>query len=402
MTDLKCLRAIYETQLSSNNAILEDYPNEMMFAIMRHLSLRDCAAFTATCKGLQYKPWFPGIAEINPDHIKRESAFRNNVRQTVYTVCFGAGGYVPFGLSISICDLIPDDYEYSKEIKGVILATGFAGIFCFFASNVMFGWLPKIKDAHQEKDQITTVAKTDAYLTHAYHTLAECMNTGQIQPASLKIHYHNNEQVEPLLRAAKHCGVANLTINFCRGDHYGDAHCCGDIAIKNRQGNESLDLFHLLADNTKLKNLTIKGDPYFKDNVPLLYTRFYEGLEKNNHLTSLTLDSCCEVAACRIISIINTTKNIRELIIAHSSPYQLPQSTNQCINALLSNTTLNKFTLINCALDDNSAVALQHFIQFNTKLQSLHIKQLEYHKLSDQSKKSLRNSLFKPEDLILE
>jgi hypothetical protein len=399
MTNSKCLRTMYETRLS-NNVILEEYPNEIMFAIMRNISLSDCAAFTATCKGLRHKHWFPGIADINPDHIRKNSAFRNNLRQTAYATALVAGTYGPFALSTSICKLIPDDYEYSKEIKNTFSVTGILGTVCFLVSHVMLEWLPKIKYAHQEEDQRTTVTKTNTYLTNAYHTLAKRMNAKRIMPQALKIHYHNNKQVQPLLRAAKKCGIADLTIYFCKVDHYGDVPCRGDFESDN------LDLSHLLTDNTKLKNLTIKGDYYFKDNIPLLFAQFHEGLKKNSHLTRVTLDNCCDDAACHIINITNTTKSVTELTIVHSSSYPIPRSTNKKLNCFLHNTTLNKLTLIGCTFDDESTVALQGFMKYNTNLKLLHIKQLGHlyreYELSDQSKKLLQDSPFKPKELIIE
>jgi hypothetical protein len=403
MTDLKWLRTMYET-IESNNAILEKYPNELMFAIMRHLSLSDCAALTATCKTLHDRPWFPGTTAINPDHIRKDSEFRTCMQQAGYTSIMLAGAYGPFIIP-AFTYFVPNNYEYSGEIKSAALLTGFLGSFCFFMSGVIFGWTNKIKDTNKVKIHNTTIPKTNAYLTNGYHTLAKKMCEKQIIPDTLKIHYHNNEQVKPLLEAAKKCDITDLTIYFCKGDHY-DVPCCGDIAIENRQEDEKLDLYHLLDDNAKLKKLTIKGDPYFKDNIPLLFPRFHKGLQKKSLLTSLTLDSCSDVAARNIISIINTTKNIRELTIAHSSPYSLPQNTNQKINSLLHNTKLIKLTLIDCAFDDDSAIALQNFMQSNTNLQLLHIKQLGSlycdYELSNQGKALLQNSPHKPKELIIE
>jgi hypothetical protein len=166
--------------------------------------------------------------------------------------------------------------------------------------------------------------------------------------------------------------------------------CCGKLD----PDDHTLNLHPLLANNKNLTHLTIEGDR-------LNFFGLWQGLIDNSHLTSLRLSNFSGAALQTSMYYINAKSSIKELTIAHSDRRN-PNLTNQWIAKLIPNATLNKLTLIDCTLDYSSALALHYFIQFNTNLQSLCIKQSKHVALSDQSKALLQNSRLKSGDLIIE
>jgi hypothetical protein len=281
--ELLCLRAIYETRLS-NNIILENYPDDVMPYIMQHLSLRDCAAFTATCKGLQNRTWFPGIAHINPDHIRKKDEQSKTICDKMRLLAALVTAGSSFMIPLYICKSMHDNDSCPQEVIDKIY---FAALTFFGAGFSLYSaFTESSRNVQEEKDRKDTYAETDAYLTHAYHTLAERMYKKRIVPHTLKIHYHNQKQIMTILRAVKKCEVTNLTIYLCIGDKAWNAPCCNPAAYNDPQKNR-LDLFYLLDGNTKLENLTLEKDS--RDKTPLSITRLCKGISCNKHLKNLTL-----------------------------------------------------------------------------------------------------------------
>jgi len=393
----------YKTQLPSP---INDCPKEVISLIMHHLSLKECAAFTATCKRLHARLWQPREIDINPNHIKKESEFRNNMRQRGL-VSAGLVGCSSCLLPESVCRIVQDNYECSKEMRAFL---GGSITICLSGCMIAHILIPdqynpfkKVKnwyDDYVKKDHTTTIAKTDTYLTEQYRILAEQMAQDRVVPHTLKVHYHNKKQIGPLLDAAKHSGVIALNIYLCGGDIYSDVLCCGDI-----QHNGELNLHTFLDNNKHLTHLTIEGDPSRAYDKTICVPGFCLGLHSNNDLTRLTLGSFSENALQEIIHTINTKATIKELTITDANGCN-PLPRDSWIPYLADNKTLKKFTLIDCALDDHSAHWLHHFMAWNSSLQSLCIfnKRGRYVKsiISDEAKALLYNSPHKPHSIAIE